>query len=94
MNKWEKLLKGDKETDLSIMNSKETYMLNLTPTKEQKEKLDKLIRKYQLPKKELFYHFNYGSWYVDLANTKESQINYDFYDLVYTLKPFLEKEEK
>ena len=84
----------NKKTDLSVMKNTEDYMINLTPTKEQKEKLDKLIRKYQLPKKEIFYHFNYGSWYVDLANTKESQINYDFYDLIYTLKPFLEKEEK
>ena len=84
----------EKKTDLTVMKNKEKYMMNLTPTKEQKEKLNELIQEYKLPKTEIFYHFNYGSWYVDLANTKESQINYDFYDLVYTLKPFLEKEEK
>lgn len=57
--------------------------------------LNKIISKYSLPKRELYYHFNLGEWTVDLANTKQSMINYDIKDTIYSLpiKTNLEKEK-
>ena len=56
--------------------------------------LNKIISKYYLPRRELYYHFNLGEWTVDLANTKQSMINYDIKDTIYSLpiKINLEKE--
>ena len=56
----------------------------LRPSPEDQIRIDTLIKKYRLQneKKALYYHFNMGEWVVDLADTKKSQINYNFQDLL------------
>lgn len=56
-------------------------------------RLDHFIEHYALYKykRELDYHFNRGEWTVNLADTKRSMINYDFYDLVTDMTIVTEK---
>ena len=57
--------------------------------------LEQYITDYQLEsrQKELYYHFNIGDWCVNLADTKDVMINYDFTDLVSNFQAKLVKED-
>lgn len=72
------------------------FMDDIRPTPEDQIKIDDLIKKYGLEtqKKGLYYHFNIGDWIVDLADTKKSQINYNFIDLLTQLEIKLYRDEK